>query len=406
MRRVFVLFGMASISGCGLVLGLSDHELASTNGADAASDATQSQEAQSPVDATMATDALDALDALDATDATDALDAIAIPDVTLDVIDAAHADAPSPVDAASEADAAPVAHVVATGQDQPFSIALTTTSVVWVNNDGTIYQAPKAGGAPAHVTTVTDTGFGKVNSNIVADDRNVYWRLDVPQTIDGVRCCAKSASLTSDAGAQACAAPCGSPYSPWAGDYIGLANGALYYATINGSSQVVFAYTTGDAGFNIVNANFQNGGPIAVNAHRFVTVANALVVELELATMGGGEVYAGTSITDVGVDDTRIFFIDQAPDAGTVYSSSPTVGPGSYFALATLGQPAHLAVDANYVYVTDPVSREVDALAKADGAKTVIAHAQMQPDAIAVDATGVYWSNVGDSTIQFAPLPP
>jgi hypothetical protein len=59
------------------------------------------------------------------------------------------------------------------------------------------------------------------------------------------------------------------------------------------------------------------------------------------------------------------------------------------------GSPTMLAVDATYVYYTDANAGTLSKVPIAGGAATVILSGLAFPTAICVDATSIYWINMG-----------
>ncbi len=88
---------------------------------------------------------------------------------------------------------------------------------------------------------------------------------------------------------------------------------------------------------------------------------------------------------------------------GELCLASACVSSASIWLVSGLSQPEDVAIDASYVYWTDIGDGSVRRVAKGGGASTAIATGQSRPRRLALDDTYVYWSNELGGAIMRAP---
>jgi hypothetical protein len=95
------------------------------------------------------------------------------------------------------------------------------------------------------------------------------------------------------------------------------------------------------------------------------------------------------------VDDTSVYWVRTRPSPGVV-SAPKSGGPETVLAA---DEAVNLVIDGDYVYYTvTGASSSVRRVAKAGGTPEILADGQKQAFAIAVDASHVYWTDLGSLT--------
>jgi hypothetical protein len=132
----------------------------------------------------------------------------------------------------------------------------------------------------------------------------------------------------------------------------------------------------------------------------------------------GGEVVtlaAGDRLSGIAVDSTSVYWVAGTSDASSGTIMAVPVGGGTPTTLTSRpGPPAHLAVDASYVYWSELMAGTVMKVPLTGGAPTTVASAAPSPWQIALDETDVYWigqgvmkaPKVGGAAIELTPSLP
>ncbi len=132
----------------------------------------------------------------------------------------------------------------------------------------------------------------------------------------------------------------------------------------------------------------------------------------------GGEVAAlaaGDRLSGIAVDGTSVYWVAGTSDASTGTIMKVPVGGGTPTTLASRpGAPAHLAVDASYIYWAEQAPGAIMKVPLAGGPPTLLAAALPVPWQIAIDDADVYWMGqglmkapkVGGAAIELTPRLP
>jgi hypothetical protein len=114
----------------------------------------------------------------------------------------------------------------------------------------------------------------------------------------------------------------------------------------------------------------------------------------------GGEVVAlatGDRLSGIAVDGTSVYWVAGTSDASSGAIMKVPVSGGTPTTLASRpGSPAHLAVDASYVYWgEEPAAGAIMKVSLTGGAPTTVASASFPPWQIALGEADVYWIGQG-----------
>jgi hypothetical protein len=107
-----------------------------------------------------------------------------------------------------------------------------------------------------------------------------------------------------------------------------------------------------------------------------------------------------TSPAQVAADSTGIYWVDH--DGANVMKATPS-GTGVTMLATSRDGPTYLAIDALNVYWTATTGGEVSSIPKAGGTSTLISSGEASPAGIAVDSQHVYWANQSSGQIRRAP---
>jgi hypothetical protein len=131
-----------------------------------------------------------------------------------------------------------------------------------------------------------------------------------------------------------------------------------------------------------------SSGSIAVDASNVYWSNGSGVMKTPL---GGGNptALASGAATSIAVDATSVYFTN-----ASALMKVPLAG-GSATTLASGQSVRSIAVDGTSVYWTDFFSGSVMKVPLGGGALTTVASGQDQPVSVTVDATSLYWSNLG-----------
>ncbi len=108
-----------------------------------------------------------------------------------------------------------------------------------------------------------------------------------------------------------------------------------------------------------------------------------------------------TEIVALVVDDDNVYYARGGVDPAIM--RAPIAGPAPMKTLTVLAKTPKsrgIASDDQYIFFTDETDGTVNAVRKSGGPVRVIASGLSIPHAIAVDATSIYWTNLGDGTVM------
>ena len=235
-----------------------------------------------------------------------------------------------PPDGAQEASAGPV---IASGQANPWSIAVDNSNVYWttLSSSGVVMQMPKAGGAaPLALATNQYDPFG-----IVVDGTYAYW----------------SDSL-----------------------------GAIKRVPIGGGTVTTLATLNGNVGYSL-----------AVNSTTLFVGGDELVA----MPKGGGTV--DVLATDQGqtwgmaIDETNVYWSAESGNGSVNYL--PLGGGAVTPLVSNVNDPSGIDVDATHVYFTLLSEGKIESVPIAGGHVTEIVTDTPTPLVLRVDSGRLYWAS-------------
>lgn len=282
---------------------------------------------------------------------------------------------------------------IASGLQDPFSLALDGTHVYWANHvvpTPQIIRAELDGASPE--TVVTNAGVDPREINLVGT--NLYWsdygtspsnngevlRLDLSGSIPGTP---EVLNTTQQ------------PWGIWG---IGVGGGFLYFA--NGQALTVKrvdASVPGDP--QTFASNEWTPWDVAADAtHVYWSNYDGGEIKRRHHTTGAAEVVATGQAAPVGIalTSSHVYFAAETSDQ---IKRVPLAGGAVEVIVGGQASPTYVAVDSDSVYWTNYSNGTVmKAAQEPDATPTVLAASQANPYYIAVDATHVYWTTLANHT--------
>jgi hypothetical protein len=317
----------------------------------------------------------------------------ASPDASVDAAEATIPEAAAPIDARPDAPldgtgAIPI--LLAEGQLAVFNIAVDAVNVYWTINSlvlGAVMQCPKdCNLRPTPLASSQAVPFG-----VASDSKNVYWtnyRGSV-MTCPAVGC--PDAGPTFLATAQYTAS--------------GIAVGAtgVYWAMQFGG---IMECDLGGCGLHPRSISDSPGSYVAVDStsiYATFTYGNIFTCPLAGCDGGAGLLPSGGSPLGVAVYGGNVYWTE--PTSGTVRECSAqkcTLPTDTNTIASGQDTPSGIAVDATGVYWTNNSADAGSVMRCTDcqGKPTPLASGMRNPYGIALDAMAVYWTNQGDGTVM------
>jgi hypothetical protein len=295
------------------------------------------------------------------------------------------------------------------------AIALTTDSVFWsrcatyplladaYEKNGAIRAVPKTGG---HVVTIAADESASLGAIAVARD-HVFW-------VDGASDLAQPSNDGSiraaalDGGVPQTLVPAITPVPALVSD-----GQTLFSMFLDGPEQTgAIAATAG----RIVAIDLADGGPTTVATSKALgsPTDDAQVLafgsgylwwveqapgNVMRAPFDGGTAQAVATEQEepqaLVVDDAAAFWVTSTTETTLNVVSTIDGGPSKLWTTANAYGGLSLALDSSFVYVANSARGTISKVDRASGKGTLIAGAQNEPVAIAVDDVAIYWANRG-----------
>jgi hypothetical protein len=287
---------------------------------------------------------------------------------------------------------------VATGQDDPFGVAVDDHDVYWTNfaypdfTGGTVMQAPKPSGAAAAAPFMLADQQGSPG-DIAVDATHVYWANYNGNAIERAPISIGGASLLTEAGGTPTGLQIdaervfwGNPAGRGGGSFISF--GVLATPLDGGSHQVLCC-------------DDRTVWALASDADNLYVAAGDILVLPKTGSASGGVpatlAVDGRAYYGVAVDAQNVYWtaLDSTGTAGRLMVKS-LAGDDPPRPLASgLDAPSAVISDGNNVYwLNASLARgAVLRIPVAGGAATEIAWGQLQPVRLTADATHLYWTN-------------
>jgi hypothetical protein len=281
-------------------------------------------------------------------------------------------------------DGGPLAPVVlASGESGPESLALDTSDVYWTaNGAGEVRKVSKDGGSPSTVASQANTNpYG-----VAVGAGNVYWT--VPNFYSGGTGAAVIMQSLDGGAPQTMASGVTGP------TWIAVGSDDVYWIE-EGPGEVVAAPLLGGGSISIASGG--SASALALGPHQvFWSAADATY---QASLDGSSPLAIGPPAAAIAVDETDVYFAMNSDWSGTGTILRVPVGGGTPTTLATgrTGSVVAIAVDSSNVYWIEGEGTiqegAVAAMPKGGGYVSILAAGLGDPSAIAVDGTGVYFTN-------------
>ncbi len=301
---------------------------------------------------------------------------------------------------------------LAEGQSLPHALALDDTAVYWVTEgagDRAVWKVPKAGGDPQQLIALDDPTTenpASIPIGLALDLDNVYWTEDN----GGGSCDPADAGYQQDR-VRGVAKAGGDPFELWSDcphfDPYGIATDGQYvFFSAQGVHDIV-RIRKGTLDTASLTSNEYDPYAIAVDQS---DVFWHLRTDWDGALRKAPKVGQGLSPVDllressdmarrpnaIALDDTDIYWVD---DGKVRARSKDEGGAGPRDLVDGTGVLAAMALDATHVYWANATEGTILRVPKAGGDVEELARDQNDPEAIAVDDSFIYWTNFGRGNV-------
>jgi len=270
--------------------------------------------------------------------------------------------------------------VLAAQQGHPAAIALDANDVYWTDSyDGRIMTVPKSGGTPVQLA------IGHCPHGVAVDATNVYW---ADNCGTGVMKVPKAGGAPTQVTAVA--------LPPW-GVAVDASN--VYFTTNDG---VWKGPIGGGSATKLWSGTAMNPGgyEIAVDATTvyFTTLNGNVLIKVPITGGPSTQLAMSTQTVAIALDAANVYWT-----AGNGPTYQVSKGGGTPVQIATGSNAIDgVATDGTHVYIADTGGLDIVRVPVGGGTPLVIASQQVDSAvAIAVDATSVYWTEVGSPTNNF-----
>ena len=302
--------------------------------------------------------------------------------------------------------------ILAKGQSLPHALVVDATTIYWVTEgagERAVWMVPKAGGDPQQLIPLDDPTIDNPSSipiGLALDLDNVYWTED-----NGDGSCDPAASDYQQDRVRGIAKSGGDPFELWNEcphyNPYGIATDGQYVFFIAKGTHDIVRVRKGT--LDKVNLTGDEYDPYAIAVDEN-DVFWTLRTDWDGALRTIPKVGQGTSPVDlvresnnlprrpnaIALDAADIYWVDD----GKVRARSKDVGgEGPRDLVDGTGVLSAIALDATHVYWANATEGTILRAPKAGGDVEELAHDQNDPEGIGVDDSFIYWTNFGRGNV-------